>query len=118
MGLRATYCLAGLVSVSLKLSSPVMLITYIAEHVYEGNWVKAYLDHLYKNFFKDSGDVGCKDEVNAFGKTPISINTPDPKSATNYSEALMQNLGTIYTANERLALFSQEQNQKKNLVCP
>jgi hypothetical protein len=96
-----------------------MLTVYVAEHVYEGNWIKQYMDHLYDNFFKISPateQTDCQNELNMFGKK-VSIATPDIKApASNYSEALMKNLGTTFTAQQRLAVFPQEQNQVKNYV--
>jgi hypothetical protein len=60
--------------------------------------------------------IDCQNEVDVFGKSPVNIKTLDTTGTNNYSEALMQNLGTTFTANDRLAVFPQEQNQKKNLV--
>jgi hypothetical protein len=76
------------------------------------------LDHLQTELFNktlDTPAIRCQNEVEVFGEK-LSIVTPDPKGASSYSEALMQNLGTTYTANDRLAVFPQEQNQVKNSV--
>jgi hypothetical protein len=91
-----------------------------AEHIYEGNWIRDFIQHLVDEKYPaiDGSTVGddtkCKGAVNTFGnKLGVVIDTKTPRDAGNYSEALMQNLGTTWTSGERMALLPQIQNSMK-----
>ncbi|GES64964.1 hypothetical protein ATEIFO6365_0009045900 [Aspergillus terreus] len=93
---------------------------WASEHIYEGNWIRDFIQHLVDEKYPaiDGSTVGddtkCKGAVNTFGnKLGVVIDTKTPRDAGNYSEALMQNLGTTWTSGERMALLPQIQNSMK-----
>ncbi|KAL4898655.1 hypothetical protein BDV59DRAFT_206929 [Aspergillus ambiguus] len=96
-------------------SSSTEARTWATEHIYEGNWIKEYLDHLGKlDFFKGSEDT-CNDKLLQFwdtNKPPTNV-TPPRNQPKTYLEALLQNLGTTYTYKERMVLLPMTQNTHK-----
>lgn len=88
-----------------------------AEHIYEGNWIPAFINYLVDNYYVNADDETekakvCNGSLDTFG-APRQITTPELTPAANYSEALMQNLGTRFTAGNLMALLPQIQNTMK-----
>ncbi|KAF9892066.1 hypothetical protein FE257_002472 [Aspergillus nanangensis] len=92
---------------------------WASEHVYEGNWIQAFLNYLKETYYTSaapgSNDTQCNGEMDTFG-IQRDITTPNPTLAFNYTEALMQNLATTYTASRLMALLPQKQNNLKYLM--
>ncbi|KAL4925696.1 uncharacterized protein BDV17DRAFT_300217 [Aspergillus undulatus] len=90
--------------------------TWSTEHIYEGNWIKQYLDYLHTEKFGNNAE--CSEYVTQFwdkSKTPTA-NVPKPAAAQpppNYIRSLLQNLGTELTQAERMVLLAQKQNNHK-----
>ncbi|KAF9886762.1 hypothetical protein FE257_011139 [Aspergillus nanangensis] len=94
--------------------------TWASEHIYEGNWVRDFIQHLAEKKYPAidgttvNDDTKCNGAVNTFGLVLSSVvTTPTPSGGANYSEALMQNIGTRYTGGERMAIMPQIQNSMK-----
>ncbi|EBA27300.1 uncharacterized protein AFUA_2G00270 [Aspergillus fumigatus Af293] len=92
---------------------------WASEHIYEGNWVRDFIDYLVTNYYPATiedpnvqDNTKCKGAMNTFG-IQRDISTPNPTVAFNYSEALMQNLGTVHTASTLMAIFPNRQNGMK-----
>lgn len=92
-----------------------------AEHIYEGNWIRDFIAEVIKSYpeLPDDADVQtdrkiCKGAVDTFGRAlSAKIDTPTPKDAANYSEALMQNIATTFTSRQLMAVVPQIQNSMK-----
>ncbi|KAL3446136.1 hypothetical protein BJX65DRAFT_319041 [Aspergillus insuetus] len=91
---------------------------WATEHIYEANWIKEYLDYIQKNF-TGSANGTCDSELLQFfdtDKKPVPGTVPKPSRAADpstYQESLMQNLGTVYTVEERMVLLPMKQNNLK-----
>ncbi|KGQ02180.1 hypothetical protein PAAG_11136 [Paracoccidioides lutzii Pb01] len=89
---------------------------WATEHIYEANWIRGYLDFLQKKF--NNGNAGGKCDaamINSFFKVK-PVNVPHPPQASTpetYIMALMQQMGTIYTEEERMAVLPMKQNNLK-----
>ncbi|PKY02708.1 hypothetical protein P168DRAFT_239504 [Aspergillus campestris IBT 28561] len=94
---------------------------WASEHIYEGNWIRDFIAEVIKSYPKlpDDADVQkdrkvCKGAVDTFGRAlTAKIDTPTPKDAANYSEALMQNIATSWTSRQLMAVVPQIQNSMK-----
>ncbi|KAL3480821.1 hypothetical protein BJX99DRAFT_254154 [Aspergillus californicus] len=91
---------------------------WATEHIYEANWIKEYLDYVQKNW-TGSAESPCDKKLLQFfdsDKAPDPTKVPKPDKANppkTYQESLMQNLGTTYTAEERMVLLPMKQNNLK-----
>ncbi|KAF1810764.1 hypothetical protein P152DRAFT_515569 [Eremomyces bilateralis CBS 781.70] len=74
-----------------------------AEHVYEGDWVKSFLNHLHDKYFSEQTD-GC----NALGKI-FKIG-----DSTGYMDKLLSQLGTTTTYDKTMTVFTKKENQLKH----
>src|SRR5437899_3312224 len=88
-----------------------------AEHIYEGNWIPAFINYLVDNYFVKAVNATevskvCNGILDTLGDAR-TITTPEATPAANYSEALMQNLGTRFTATNLMAILPQTQNTMK-----
>ncbi|KAH8816950.1 hypothetical protein F5884DRAFT_665295 [Xylogone sp. PMI_703] len=102
---------------TIESSNPSIVTSqWAAEHIYEGNWVIHFLNYLNDNYFTTTTPDVCNGLIGIFGNGPITLATPDPAGPSNYSEAIMQNLGTVNTFLTLMALLPQKQNGLKNLM--
>ncbi|KAL2858471.1 hypothetical protein BJY01DRAFT_230672 [Aspergillus pseudoustus] len=91
---------------------------WATEHIYEANWIKEYLDYVQKNW-TGSAEGTCDTrllQVFDPNKSPDPAKVPIPAKAQDpqtYQESLMQNLGTVYTVEERMVLLPMKQNNLK-----
>ena len=76
-----------------------------AEHVYEGDWIKEFLDHLYETFYTSQGAAGCTALANAF-----KIGDAGPL------EDILNQIGTTQTYTKTMTLFPQVENGLKHRV--
>jgi hypothetical protein len=93
-----------------------------AEHIYEGNWVAKYITHVAKvaGWVKAAGE-GCHEDVIALIDAPPAVDNPTPEGADapdKVSKALMQQLATIATYEDRIAILQMTQNTMKFRVIP
>lgn len=71
------------------------------EHVYEGNWIRNFFDHLQKNYFR--GEAGCENLATSF---KIS-------KRGGHAEGMLYSIGTSRTYNEMMTLFPTRENGYK-----
>lgn len=98
-----------------------MIDHLLAEHIYEGNWVRDFIAAVIEKYpeLPDDADVEkdrkiCKGAVDTFGRAlNAKVDTPTPNDAANYSEALMQNIATTWTSRQLMAVIPQIQNSMK-----
>ncbi|KAL2783974.1 hypothetical protein BJX66DRAFT_344471 [Aspergillus keveii] len=88
-----------------------------AEHIYEGNWVAKYITHVAKvaGWVNAAGE-GCHEDVIALINAPPAADNPTPEGADapdKVSKALMQQLATIATYEDRIAILQMTQNTMK-----
>lgn len=84
-----------------------MLLTIAAEHIYEGNWIREFLDYANEKLTGSSNGT-CHDSIlNLWtSSNPPYVmppGTPESERKDNYILALAQQLGNKYTP-ERMAL--------------
>lgn len=83
-----------------------------AEHVYEGNWLREFLDHIYTTYYKPSSDdaadvkAACDKVANVF-----AIGKP-----TGPMEDLLNQIGTHKTFTKTMTIFRQKENTLKHRV--
>jgi hypothetical protein len=80
--------------------------TWSTEHVYEGSWVRDFLDYLQEKYFNAPG--GCDDIATAF-----SIG-----QRRGYTWDMLNCLGTTQTYRDRMTLFPLHENGIKYRVSP
>ncbi|KAL4879335.1 hypothetical protein BJY04DRAFT_229120 [Aspergillus karnatakaensis] len=89
--------------------------TWATEHIYEGNWIREFLDFLHEEKFNNEST--CSSHVAQFFdediSPPATVPNPGPDTPPTYLHSLLQNLGTIYTQTERMVLIPQKQNKMK-----
>lgn len=100
----------------------MVLYNWNTEHIYEGNWLAAFLSEMQERLFKDDCN-GMIDYLNSTNEaTRPVINTPDLLISNNgqthetpraYIKALYQNLGTEFTYHKTMALLPGKQNRMK-----
>ncbi|KAF9888514.1 hypothetical protein FE257_008621 [Aspergillus nanangensis] len=88
-----------------------------AEHVYEGFWVKKYIDHLAGlDVFKQ--EAGCHANLVQFWDAklpPTNVEPPeDAPQPKTYMEAMLQHLGTIYNFHDTMAILRMTENNYKH----
>ena len=86
-----------------------------AEHIYEGVWIKRYLDYLVDTYNK------CDDIFDIFFTDRSSNKNLDlgpdlGGHAKTYVQALMMQLATDYTYAERMTMLTKRVNIGKNAV--
>ncbi|KAL3455622.1 hypothetical protein BJX64DRAFT_294884 [Aspergillus heterothallicus] len=92
--------------------------SWATEHIYEANWIKEYLDYVQKQW-TGSVDSPCDARLLQFfdeDKAPDPTKVPKPDKAQDpktYQESLMENLGTVFTADTRMVLLPMKQNNLK-----
>lgn len=80
-----------------------------------------HLDAIYRKDGVDNPTGDCTSGVHQFW-TELDIDIPKPPRPGQanqpkfYMEAILQQLGTIYTADDRMALLPATQNRYKNVV--
>jgi len=72
-----------------------------SEHVYEGNWIRNFLDHLQKTYFP--GDSGCTQIADLF----------DIGETTGYTSQMLDCIGTSRTYTDTMTLFPLRENGYK-----
>ncbi|KAK3896889.1 hypothetical protein C8A05DRAFT_39563 [Staphylotrichum tortipilum] len=72
--------------------------TWSTEHVYEGSWVRDFLDHLQAKYFNTA--TGCADIATAF----------KIGQSTGYTFDMLNCLGTTQTYMDRMTLFPLHEN--------
>jgi hypothetical protein len=80
------------------------VLTYYApgEHVYEGNWIRNFLDDLQKKHF--TGDGGCEN----LAKNVFRIG-----DTSGYAEGMLNSIGTSQTYRDMMTLFPLRENGYK-----
>ncbi|KAF2686047.1 hypothetical protein K458DRAFT_402587 [Lentithecium fluviatile CBS 122367] len=76
-----------------------------SEHVYEGDWVKSFLNYLYEKHFKAQTGDSCKTLGDIFFN-----------AAGQYMDKLLTQLGTIATADKTMTVLTKKENQLKHRI--
>ncbi|KAL4935925.1 hypothetical protein BDV06DRAFT_233838 [Aspergillus oleicola] len=78
-------------------------LTLTTEHIYEGNLIREYLDHLHTEKFGNNSKTSTSNVTK-----PAAVQPP-----VNYIRSWLQYLGAEFTQAERMVLLAQKQNNHK-----